>query len=352
MTKQYPVSRGEPRAPETQRAARILDIISRISAAPKVWTRRALAAEYEVSERQITKDLEVIRHGLHLELERQPSGGYYFRSLPRLPAVSYSLAEALAIFLAAQAGRRIAGIPHEELSAAIARLRSIMPPELRPLLHDDTNVLPPVPRNRHRERVLELLTRAIAARKSVDLVYSPASRPGERTVRRVDPYAPVPYGSSWHLIGWCHLRCSVRIFKIDRIEQVELTDIHFTPDPEFDLEEYLTAGWGITRGTNQPPEEVILRFTPTAGRWVVEEEWHPSQSWEWLPDGKLEFRVTIPITEEFARWVLRFGVDCDVVAPAHLRDWLADQARALLGRYAGDEVGVGEQLVAPGESGN
>ncbi|MFO7270666.1 WYL domain-containing protein [Sphaerobacter thermophilus] len=345
MSKRYPTTRGEPRAPETQRASRILEIISKISAAPNQWTRRSLAEHYEISERQITKDLQVIRHGLRLELERQPSGGYYFKTLPRLPAVSYSLAEALAIFLAAQAGRRLAGIPHEELSAAIARLRSIMPRELQPLLQDDGAAVPPVPRNRHRERILEVLTRAIAARKSVDLVYHPASRPGERTQRRVDPYAVVPNGQSWHLIGWCHLRCAVRIFKVDRVEDVTVTDIRFTPDPEFDLNEFLTAGWGVTRGTDQPPEEIVLRFTPTAGRWVAEEQWHPTQRSEWLPDGSLEFRVTVPVTEEFARWVLHYGADCDVVAPVHLRTWLAEQARALVERYSRVNVEVGDLLV-------
>lgn len=347
MSKQYPTRRGEPRAPETQRAKRILEIISKISAAPRQWTRRGLAETYEVSERQITKDLEVIRHGLLLELERQPGGGYYFKTLPRLPAVSYSLSEALAVFLAAQAGRRMPGIPHEELSAAVARLRSIMPAELRPLLQDETVTLPPAPRNRHRERMLEVLTRAIAARKCVDLVYHPASRPGDRSRRRVDPYAIVPNAHSWHLIAWCHLRYAVRIFKIDRVERIEVTDVGFTPDPEFDLNEFLTAGWGVTRGTDQPVEEVELRFTPRAGRWVAEEQWHPTQQTEWLPDGSLQFRVTVPVTEEFSRWVLHYGVDCQVLAPTHLQQWLADQSRVLLERYAGKNgVAVGGPVEA------
>lgn len=332
-----PRTRREVRAPETQRTARILDIIAKICAEPRRWTRQGLASFFEVSERQITKDLEVIRHGLRLELDRKPGGGYYFRTLPTLPAVSYSLSEALAIFLAAQAARRIPGVPQDDLSAAVARLTSIMPPELRPLLNEQ--VLAPAARDRHREEVLETLTRAIAGRHSVDLVYTPASRPGETSERRVDPYAVVPTGQSWHLVGWCHLRQAVRIFKVDRVVRAEITTERFTPDPEFDLNAFLDAGWGITRGTDQAPEEVLLLFSPMAGRWVAEERWHPSQHYEWLEDGRLRFALRLPVTDEFARWVLRYGSDCEVIQPAHLRDWIVSQSRALLERYG--EAGSG-----------
>ncbi len=321
------------RLPELQRTSRVLQIIQQINRQPRHWTRRALADFHEVSERQITKDLEIIRHGLRLDLQRAPGGGYYFQSLPTLPALAYSLPEALAIFLAAQAGRQMPGIPREDLSAAISRLTAIMPPELRPLL-GAIDALPAAPADPHREAVLETLGQAIAARLRVDLAYTTASRDGVRTERKVDPYAVVPHGSSWYLIGWCHLRGGVRLFKIDRIERLELTSEHYTPDPTFDLAEFMTAGWGVTRGTQQPAEDVELLFSSVAGRWVAEERWHPSQTCAWLPDGRLQFRVRVPVTEEFARWVLRYGADCEVVRPAHLRDWLAAQARALQERYA------------------
>lgn len=350
MTTSFPEGPREPRAPETQRASRILEIISKISSAPYQWTRRRLAEEYEISERQITKDLQIIRHGLRLELDRRAGGGYYFRTLPRLPAVSYSLPEALAVFLAVQAGRRITGIPHEDLSAAIARLRSIMPPDLRPVLQDDAPWLPAAPRNRHRERVLETLTWAYAARRSVDLVYHPASRLNDPTRRRVDPYAVVPNGPSWHLIGWCHLRRAVRIFKIDRIASIEATDVFFKPDPEFDLDDFLLAGWGVTR-TEQPAEKIVLRFTPRAGRWVSEEIWHPTQTCTWLDDGRLEFTVQVPVTEEFSRWVLHYGTDCEVVAPAHLQRWVREQGRRLALRYAAVGEDSSPDLALAGDNG-
>lgn len=324
--------------PELQRISRVLQMVSLIANHPNRWRRKALSERFSVSERQISKDLDLIRHGLRYELP--PSkGGYAFTTVPRLPAVSYSLPEALAILLAAQAASQMPGVPHGDLAKAIGRIISIMPAEFHPLLTSD-GFFPTTTPNHHREEVLEKLTQAISMRRSVQMTYMPASRPGETTERRVDPYALLPYAPSWHLVGWCHLRTSVRIFKIDRMKDVTISDQGYNPNPEFDLNEFLAAGWGVTRIADQPVEDIELNFSQTAGRWVAEEQWHPSQSFTWLEDGRLNFRLRIPITDEFARWVFRYGKECEVIRPDHLREWIIDQARAVIGSYEG--VGVGD----------
>lgn len=318
------------RYPELQRASRILEIVSRISARPRMWTRAGLASNFEVSERQITKDLDIIRHGLKLDLRYERGGGYFFESVPSLPSVSYSLSEALAIYLAAEAGRRMVGIPQEDLSAALARLSSIMPEELAPLLIRGTMMPAPPVRDRHREAILTDLYQAIASRHSVEMEYLPASRPSNVTQRRLNPYVVLPTGQSWHVVGWCHLRQDVRIFKVDRIRSLHATEFSFERDPEFDVEEFLLQGWGITRLPDQESEAIELIFEVPAAQWVAEENWHPTQQVEWLDDGRVRFCLNLPVTEEFSRWVLSYGSYCTVQQPDTLREWIQGQARAML----------------------
>jgi predicted DNA-binding transcriptional regulator YafY len=320
----------ERRYPELQRASRILEIVSRVSARPRMWTRARLANNFEVSERQITKDLDVIRHGLKLDLRYERGGGYYFETIPSLPAVSYSLSEALAIYLAAEAGRRMVGIPQEDLSAALARLSSIMPQELGPLLISGTMMPPPPVRDFHREEMLTELYHAVASRSSVEIEYVPVSRPSNITRRRLDPYAVLPTGNSWHVVGWCHLRQDVRIFKVDRIRTLNQTEYTFERDPEFDVEDFLLEGWGITRLPDQEPEPIELIFNGPSAHWVAEENWHPTQCVEWLDDGRVRFCLNLPVTEEFSRWVLSYGSYCEVRSPETLREWIQSQAKALL----------------------
>jgi predicted DNA-binding transcriptional regulator YafY len=315
--------------PETTRVSRILEIIWNITRAPRQLTRRQLAERFQVSERTITNDLAIIEHGLRFELGNERGKGYYFKSVPQLPAVTYSLSEALALVLAAQSGRRMGGIPHADLSSAIARLSSVFPPEMRSLV-ERLDAGESGASYQHREAMLAVCSQAVSQMRAVELVYAAASRNGVESSRRVDAYAVVPYVKSWHLIGYCHLRQDMRTFKLDRIREITELDVSFTPRDDFDLEEYLAAGWGLMRGMSEPAERVELLFDPNAGRWVAEEVWHSSQHLEWLDDGRLRFRVHIQITPEFQRWVFRYGSHVHVVTPESLRAWVREEAQALL----------------------
>ena len=98
---------------------------------------------------------------------------------------------------------------------------------------------------------------------------------------------------------------------------------------DFDLAEFLRDGWGIMRGVEGPVEEVALRFRSPSAQFVAEEQWHPSQRVEWGNDGTMLFRVAVVVTPELRRWVYHYGREVDVLAPDHLRAWVADEARAV-----------------------
>lgn len=317
------------RLPETTRIARVLDLVWHINAAPRHWTRKRLAERFEVSERSITSDLEIIKHRLHFDLQLERGKGYYFATVPQLPSVSYSINEALALILAARAARQFPGVPQQDLSLAITRLSSIIPTELRAMVdlvaNDGLGESDP-----HREEMLSRCMQAIAAGRSIELVYAAASANSQETRRTIDPYAVFAYDRSWQVVGYCHLRDDVRVFKVDRIRTASATGASFRRATDFDLETFLGAGWGLMRGLDLPVEEVILHFRPPASQWVIEERWHDSQQVSVLDDGRVEFRVTIQVTPEFQRWVFRYGRDVLVVAPTSLRDWMAAEAQAIL----------------------
>ncbi|CAN5540846.1 WYL domain-containing transcriptional regulator [soil metagenome] len=318
------------RLPETTRIARILEMVWLISREPRRWTRVALADEFEISERMITDDIQLIRHGLQFDLQSSYGQGYYFSSLPSLPSVSYSLPEALALILAAQSARQLSGISQTDLAAAIARLSAVIPDELREMVDRLGATAPGVPGNDRRQIMLATVSRAVATNRQLHISYAAASSEGAVTERVVDPYAIVPYLRSWHMIGYCHLREDMRIFKLDRIGAVKTLRSSFENADDFDLADFLGAGWGLIRGIDAPVEEIELQFHHPAARWVAEEHWHRSQQIEWLADGRLRFRVQIQITPEFRRWVFRYGRQVEIIKPDHLREWMREEARAVL----------------------
>jgi predicted DNA-binding transcriptional regulator YafY len=311
---------------ETKRTSRILEIVQIVATAPRRYLRRDLAARFEVSERMIQKDLEVIRHGLKLWLSRSPEG-YYFEEVPRLPALQYTFAEALALLLAVQAARQVSGVSSTELAAAVARLEALFPPEFTPLLRQAVSQPVTTAQREHRQQMLMLLNRALLEGRKARMVYETRSRDGAVSERVVRPYHIMPYVRSWQLVAYCELREAVRMFKVDRIREATLLDERYRIPDDFDLDTYMGAAWGLMRGEAGEPVDVVLRFGPEAGRWVAEEYWHPSQQAEEQPDGSVLFRLQVAVTPEFVNWLLYYGSRVEVLEPPGLRERVAEEHR-------------------------
>ncbi|ACX52867.1 Helix-turn-helix type 11 domain protein [Ammonifex degensii KC4] len=315
---------GAGRIEETKRLGRILEMVCLIASRPRHYRRSDLARRFEVSERTIQKDLDIIRHALRLELRHSPRG-YYFERVPTLPVLQFTFGEALSLLLALQAARHQLGSEFGDLASALRRLTSLFPPEFESLLHRQAGLLPSSGRKQHRQHLLLLLNQALLHRRKVKMVYSTHSRGGARSERVVHPYCLLPYVRSWYLIAYCERRQETLFFKLDRIEQAFLLDEYYPFPEDFDLAAYLGPTWGIMRGAAGEPVEVVLRFTPEAGRRVAEEDWHPSQQVEELGDGSVLFKLRVAVTPEFVSWLLYYGSQVEVLAPPELRGRLAEE---------------------------
>lgn len=323
------MSRGLPNGGRDnliRRTARVLEIVQQIAAAPRRWSRRALAEHHEIGERMIQKDLELIRRRLGLEL-RHENGTYYFERLPHLPTTAYPLPEALALLAAVRAAQAIPGINSAELAAAIARLESLFPPEIGRLAREATDTLPRRAGRAHRQTMLAVLHRALVERRRVKIAYATGSRAGRVAERVVEPYHIMAYGRSWHLIAYDHRREDVLQFKVDRVQEAEILDATYAIPADFDLDAYLGESWGLMRGAAGEPERVELLFEPEAGRWAAEESWHKSQQSETLPDGRVRMTFQVGITPEMVSWLLYYGSRVQVLGPAWLRERVAEEHR-------------------------
>ena len=308
---------------ELKRTSRILELAQIIAVAPRRYLRRDLAARFELSERMIQKDLAIIRNGLKLPLLRD-SNGYYFESIPRLPTLQYTFAEALALLLAVQAARQVSGIGSSDLAAAIARLEALFPAEFTPWLRQLAGSSPMMANREHRQKMLALLNQALVYGRKVRMVYETRSRAGEANERVVRPYHLLPYVRSWQLVAYCERRSAVLLFKVDRIRQAVLLEERYAVPEDFDLDGYLGPGWGLMRGEAGEAEEIILRFTPEAGQWVAEEYWHSSQRVEVQDNGEVLVRLMVAPTLEFINWLMYYGDRVRVERPPRLREELRE----------------------------
>jgi len=310
---------SEGRDNQIRRTARILDIIQQIANQPGQLSRKILAESHEISERMVQKDLEIIKVRLGLNLTHNGTG-YLFNELPHLPIATYTFNEAIALLMAARLAQAVPGVNSVGLATAIARLETIFPEQLRPLLRDATDKLPRHAVKTHRQAMLTLFHRALMEQKQTRISYATGSREGKVSKRIIEPYHLMPYGRSWHLIAYDHKREAVLQFKLDRVQEAKILEETYTIPPDFDLDNYLGTGWGLMRGSANETEEVILIFEPEAGRWVAEEQWHSSQEIEELEDGRMQIKFHVGITPEMVSWLLYYGGNVWVERPLWLRE--------------------------------
>ena len=169
---------------------------------------------------------------------------------------------------------------------------------------------------REHRQTIDQLSRAIDQTRTVQMRYYTASR--DRTGRReVDPYHLWYADGGLYLIGHCHLRQDVRMFAVDRIRSLTLTNRPCQMPLDFDLDAYVKDALVIMRGK---PIEVELLFDKPTTAWVKDRQWHPSQKTTVRKDGQLAMSLRASDTRELVGWVLHFGSGVQVISPASFRE--------------------------------
>ncbi len=176
---------------------------------------------------------------------------------------------------------------------------------------------------------LDQVQEAAQNRRLIRVRYFTMSRL-KRTRRRIAPYQVWYYDETFYLIGYCHQRKEIRLFAIDRIEQIEILDEPFDPPEGFDAEQFMQTSFGVFQGA---PVTVEIRFSREAAGYISEKIWHPTQILTPQPDGGLMFEAQVAGIDEIKRWVLKWGAEAEVLAPNELRQAVSREVLAMLDHY-------------------
>jgi predicted DNA-binding transcriptional regulator YafY len=300
-------------------------------------TAGQLAQMFSVTERTIYRDMQVLSES-NVPIAASPGieGGYELQSGYYVPPVMFTKEEATAIFLGGSFIERRHGSPFcEAIVSGLAKLETLLPETARqPALVTKDNVRwdvtdhTPSP---NQSGSLLLITEAIQAQQCVYLRYE---NEGIVSHRVVAPYGVVYSDGKWYLIGYCHLRAALRMFRVDRIAEASLDPQTFERPEGFDLDAYTNMQWAesLEAQLRTVAPSVTLRVRP---RILQELDQH------WLyrysrrePSGEHTL-VTIHDDDPAAilRMVRQWGSDVELVAPQALRDQLKDEGEALVRRY-------------------
>jgi predicted DNA-binding transcriptional regulator YafY len=319
------------------RLARMLRVVGVLRAHPEGIRPAEIARRTGVATRTVYRDLRALETEVGVAVWSE-DGLWGVVGEEFLPPLKLTLDEAMAVVLSARLMVRYADKYDPDLAAAFEKLEGVLPQPLADHVERTLDVLAQHPRDAGFSERVHRLTRAWAERRVVTLDYEPARYAPDATARRavVRPYLIEPslQTHALYLIGWDETRDALRTFKIERIRDVALTPRTFELPEGGGFENTVRRAWDII--ADQPPTDIVLRFSPSVAARVREATWHPTQRVVQDDDGSLTWRATVAGTIEIRLWILSWGDDVEVISPPELRKDVARTHRRAGERYGGE----------------
>jgi proteasome accessory factor C len=312
---------------ERERLPRLLALVPYLQANQGIAIEQA-AADFGISEDQLRRDLQLLwmcglpGHGpgdlIDLSFEGDTVSVIFDAGMSR--PLRLTAEEALPLVVALRTLAEMPGITDRDaVERALAKVESAASGsvEAQTVALELDQVA----------RMLPVLEQAIADGRALALRYYTATR-DETTERTVDPMRLFEIDGRSYLEAWCRRAEGMRVFRVDRIDRVEMLRERASPPPEAELRD-------LTDGVFTPAPEhmlVVLRVD-AAYAWVA--DYYPPESETIEADGRRQVSVRVADPAWVRALALGAAGHVEVLSPEWLAESVREEARAALAAYSG-----------------
>ncbi|HXK27838.1 MAG TPA: WYL domain-containing protein [Candidatus Binatia bacterium] len=291
--------------------------------------------DYPKNSRTIRRDLEALEAAGYPLVTDRVNGQTRWRLMEgfsNIPALGFSATELMALTFSRNLLKPLDGTEIQaSLNSALNKVAAALPPQAHEYVRGMEQIfsvgLGPHKSYRQHKNTIDTISQAIDKRRTAQMRYYSASR--DHTSRReVDPYFLRYAAGGLYLIGHCHLRKEVRMFAVERIRSIALTDHPYQMPLGFNVDEYVQDALGIMRSGRRI--EIELLFSKKAAAWVKDKSWHPSQETKLLKDGRLKMTLKVADNDELLGWILSFGSQVQVMRPDGLSQKVKQEAKKIV----------------------
>lgn len=295
-----------------------------------------LSVELEISPATAKRDIEFLRDRYGLPIAYDPRRyGYYLSKAVSAPSIgAVSQTELFTLRVAQKALLQYQPASWQEpLTRAVNRLTAQSNDERCGWAKHAEGMFSfrPFGTENLDSGVFEVLTRAVASRRTVAFEYR---KPGDkgRRLRRVHPYHIMAFENRWYLLARDLERGEVRKFVLARMRKLRMQPGEsFDRPTDFDPEEYLAGSFGVMSGSDD--YEIAIELDAWLTDILRGRCWHRSQVWTQLPDGSSQLRLRLSSLDEIEHWILRWGCHATVLRPTALAERLSRTAEELARKY-------------------
>ena len=160
----------------------------------------------------------------------------------------------------------------------------------------------------------------------------------------IRPYAVKEFAKRWYIVGHCIERNAMRVYGLDRIMSMEITDRQFLMPKNFDVDELFATSFGIYI-PQEKGQTITFRTSHTEANFLRDLPIHPSQRELTPKEVRKLFPEMPPLTEdvffeifvcpndalimEFCKHAGRL----EVLSPASVRETVASELRKAASQY-------------------
>jgi predicted DNA-binding transcriptional regulator YafY len=310
------------------RAVRLTQIQHFLHSNPAGLTSKELADLCGVCMRTIQRDIQSLGTDLKIPLT-QNGDRYGITEGYILPPVSFSLYEAMVIFLACRLALRQTDENNPHIEKALTKISSVLPSPITRQLKESARDIGGKREDPDFIRNFERTAIAWTTRRQMKIKYRSLESDDVKDWL-LEPYFVdmTGVGYSIYVIGHAvrEGKEGIITFKLERMQNIDVLDKRFEIPPDLNMGKLLSDSWGIFTGEGIG---ITLKFSPRVTRRVKESVWHTSQSIEDFPDGGCVLKIQVNSTLEITPWIRSWGPDVEVIAPATLRDEFKKWTREL-----------------------
>ena len=274
--------------------------------------------------------VELENFGVPIRSTRGRDGCYALMPGYKLPPMVFSNDETLALSVGLRVARDL-GLSDltPAVASAQAKLDRVMPKTLKRKIGDlnavvALDLLPPQAQSG--SEFFAQVTQCASAAQTILLRYSALD--GTTTDREVDPYGVGYLYGAWYVVGYCHLRCGLRSFRLDRVVAVSACPKSFGIPPGFNVLEYLRESIAAVERSHA----IVVRFANAemaAVRRAV-----PSSIGKLTQErGRIRLDAQADDLDWFARELARLGLEFDIAKPKALKVVLIRHLEKLLAKH-------------------
>lgn len=222
---------------DTKRLSRLTAILIQLQT-KRLITATSLADKFNVSIRTIYRDIRALEQS-GVPIITEEGKGYSLMEGYRIPPVTFTESEANALITAEQFVLKNKDASFiKDYTEAISKIKSV----LRQSTKENANLLSDriaIHQSNSDQKTSNYLSSLQLALTNFNLIkieYQKLDNE-EITERTVEPFALLSTQENWLLVAWCRLRKTFRIFRLDRIKNIQIQTEKFEPH-QMTLKEY------------------------------------------------------------------------------------------------------------------